>query len=259
MFLKTLDNSLHRAPLGGHPQRVLDLGTGTGIWAVDFAHAYASAEVIGTDISPVQPVNVPPNCRFYVEDFETDWNFDGPFEFIHARMLAIAMRDWTRVLEQAFASLRPGGWIELQDLSFPLRCDDGTAPPDSSVMRWSACMLEGASRQGIDLTASMRFPNMLNAAGFVDVHVETHPWPLNRWPRDPLLKEIGAYVCEDVLQGLQGFSAAFFSRALGMTTDQIDHLVAETARGVKNVKSHVYVPMSICWARKPGGVSVYEM
>ena len=258
MFLKTLGNTLHRAPIGGHPQRVLDIGTGTGIWAVDFAHAYPSAEVIGTDISPVQPVNVPPNCRFYVEDFDTDWNFDGPFDFIHGRMIAIAMRDWAQVLQQAYANLHPGGWIELQDLSFPFRCDDGTAPPESAVMRWSACMLEAAGRQGIDLTASTRFPNMLNAAGFVDVHIETHPWPLNRWPRDPLLKEIGVYVCEDIVQGLQGFSVSFFTRGLGWTTDRIDQLGAETARAVTNPSHHIYVPISVCWARKPGGVSVSE-
>lgn len=32
-----LDGALFLAPIGDHPQRVLDLGTGTGIWAMDFA------------------------------------------------------------------------------------------------------------------------------------------------------------------------------------------------------------------------------
>jgi hypothetical protein len=36
---------------------------------------------------------VPPNCRFYVEDAETDWHFEGPVDFIHGRMLAIAIHD----------------------------------------------------------------------------------------------------------------------------------------------------------------------
>jgi len=40
---------LHKAPLN-NPQRILDVGTGTGIWAVDMADTYPMAEVIGTDI-----------------------------------------------------------------------------------------------------------------------------------------------------------------------------------------------------------------
>lgn len=33
----TLRGELHLAPVGKDIQRVLDLGTGTGIWAIDFA------------------------------------------------------------------------------------------------------------------------------------------------------------------------------------------------------------------------------
>lgn len=32
-----LGGRLHLAPIKPNPQRVLDLGTGTGIWAMDFA------------------------------------------------------------------------------------------------------------------------------------------------------------------------------------------------------------------------------
>lgn len=32
-----LGGELYRAPIGKNIQRVLDLGTGTGIWAMDFA------------------------------------------------------------------------------------------------------------------------------------------------------------------------------------------------------------------------------
>jgi len=36
MFLTLLDRKLYLAPIGESPRRVLDLGTGTGIWAIDF-------------------------------------------------------------------------------------------------------------------------------------------------------------------------------------------------------------------------------
>ncbi|KFY22784.1 hypothetical protein V491_02730 [Pseudogymnoascus sp. VKM F-3775] len=43
------------APIGDSPQKILDLGCGTGIWCIDVADEYPSAEVIGVDIAPTQP------------------------------------------------------------------------------------------------------------------------------------------------------------------------------------------------------------
>ncbi|KAF7593773.1 hypothetical protein BBP40_010829 [Aspergillus hancockii] len=40
-----LDGEIHTAPIN-NPRRVLDIGEGTGIWAVDFADQYPSAEVM---------------------------------------------------------------------------------------------------------------------------------------------------------------------------------------------------------------------
>jgi hypothetical protein len=42
MMLNILEGKLHLSPIGATPQRILDLGTGTGIWAIDmgrFAHS----------------------------------------------------------------------------------------------------------------------------------------------------------------------------------------------------------------------------
>ena len=55
MFLRTIGGKLHLAPVPKNPQNVLDIGTGTGIWAIDFADEYPSAKVVGTDLSPIQP------------------------------------------------------------------------------------------------------------------------------------------------------------------------------------------------------------
>lgn len=49
IFIHTLEGRLDLA-LIDRPQRILDVGTGTGIWAIDMADTYPSAEVIGTDI-----------------------------------------------------------------------------------------------------------------------------------------------------------------------------------------------------------------
>jgi tRNA1(Val) A37 N6-methylase TrmN6 len=65
-FTLLLDNKMHLAPIVDNPQNILDLGTGSGIWAIDVADLYPSAAVIGVDIAPVQPNLVPPNLNFEV-------------------------------------------------------------------------------------------------------------------------------------------------------------------------------------------------
>ena len=58
LFLLTFDNNLGLCPPNlpeAKVKRVLDVGTGTGIWAIDFGDEHPEAEVIGVDLSPIQP------------------------------------------------------------------------------------------------------------------------------------------------------------------------------------------------------------
>ena len=36
-----------------HPTRILDVGTGTGVWAIDVTDQIPSAHVVGVDLSPI--------------------------------------------------------------------------------------------------------------------------------------------------------------------------------------------------------------
>ncbi|KAF3358749.1 hypothetical protein VdG1_05303 [Verticillium dahliae VDG1] len=88
-----------------NPRRILDLGTGTGIWAIDAGDQFPAAEVIGTDLSPIQSSWVPPNVRFEVDDATLPWTWPRDhFDFVHARTLGGAIKDWPTLLRQL------GGW-----------------------------------------------------------------------------------------------------------------------------------------------------
>lgn len=50
------------------PRRILDIATGTGNWAIEMSDEFPDSEIIGTDLSPVQPTFVPENVHFYIED-----------------------------------------------------------------------------------------------------------------------------------------------------------------------------------------------
>jgi methylase of polypeptide subunit release factors len=50
ILLQLLQGELHKSTIGKTPERILDVGTGTGIWAIDMAERYPSAEVLGLDL-----------------------------------------------------------------------------------------------------------------------------------------------------------------------------------------------------------------
>ena len=54
IFKITMGDKLYLAPIG-NPARVLDIGTGTGIWAIEMGDNFPDSDIIGTDLSPTQP------------------------------------------------------------------------------------------------------------------------------------------------------------------------------------------------------------
>jgi hypothetical protein len=84
--VKVFGNRLTLAPIR-EPARVLDFGTGTGTWAIEFAIQHPGSEVIGTDLSPIQPEYVPPNCRFEIDDIEDEWMFSTKFDYVRIHQL----------------------------------------------------------------------------------------------------------------------------------------------------------------------------
>ncbi|KAH8722392.1 S-adenosyl-L-methionine-dependent methyltransferase [Phaeosphaeriaceae sp. PMI808] len=128
--------SLFRASIGAKPQRVLDLGTGTGIWSIDFADEFPSSFVIETDLSPIQPSAVSPNCRFYVDDFESEWTFrpDEAFDFIHGRALGGCVANYELLYRRIYDNLNPGGWVEMQEFEVAFY-----SPDDPSLSKAPNC------------------------------------------------------------------------------------------------------------------------
>lgn len=58
---------------------------------------YPGAEIVGIDLSPIQPAWVPPNVKFYIDDAEADWvDGAGSLDFVHARHVYMAIKDYKR-------------------------------------------------------------------------------------------------------------------------------------------------------------------
>ena len=60
-----------------------------GTWAIEVADEYPRTVVIGLDLAPIQPTEVPENCEFRICDLRTELDdyYDGSVDLIHARYL----------------------------------------------------------------------------------------------------------------------------------------------------------------------------
>ncbi|KAH0538535.1 hypothetical protein FGG08_004868 [Glutinoglossum americanum] len=240
LFSLVLGGNLHLAPLDS-PQRILDLGTGTGIWAIDMADRYPSAAVIGTELSPVQPKWVPPNLTFQIDDFSQDWTFqEDSFDLIHWRLLLASISDYPRLFKQAFDHTKPGGYLEVHEIDPMFYCDDGSLPEGSSARQWSVLFLEACAKLGRAIPPTDSYKVGMEAAGFVDVQERVYKRPSNTWPKDPRLKEIGKFTYANHVEGLHAFTIGPFTRALGWTPLEVEVLLAKARAEWRSRAIHGY-------------------
>lgn len=186
-----LGGKLHLAPIGKNPQKVLDIGTGTGIWAISFADQYPSAAVIANDLSPIQPAWVPPNCVFEVDDAESDWSHqDDSFDFIHIRCLGGGISDWPKLYKQAMKHLKPGGWLEVVEPQPRSYCDDDTLPQDGYLIKIADLFVEALAKVGKIGDVAEFHKQWVIDAGFARVEEHIKKVPNNPWPKDKAKKEL---------------------------------------------------------------------
>ncbi|KAH7114508.1 hypothetical protein B0J13DRAFT_630835 [Dactylonectria estremocensis] len=173
-ILVARDNNFFSAPLDvKQALRVLDLGTGTGIWAIELSEKYPHMIVQGLDFNMIQPEMIPPTMNppqpFDIED---SWDtIDRDWDFIRAQMLFGSIQCWREMYQKMFMHLKPGiGYMEQVEIDWVPRCDDGTLPTDSALDEWTSKLLKSLDRHGrsmrVDPDETRR---QLALAGFTDI------------------------------------------------------------------------------------------
>lgn len=247
-----LSGRLHLAPIRPDISHAIDLGCGTGAWAIDFADAHPDCDVVGLDLSPIQPDAVPPNVSFIVDDATKEWTFGTPFDYVHTRAIASGITDWLSIINQAFKNLKPGGWLELQEFHLPFQCDDGTLPPDSTLAKSTQENFEAIEKTGVKINRKLMhvdLPNMITEAGFVNLETAHAKWAIGPWPKGDLEKKIGALFLKDVEGNMENLTKRIMMSLLGYTEEQVAAIIEACLKDLRDPRIHMHMPMYVIGSR----------
>ncbi|KAJ9307957.1 hypothetical protein DTO217A2_2451 [Paecilomyces variotii] len=252
MLYRTLTGGrLFLSPLPPAPHRILDLGTGTGSWAIDFADDYPSTEVWGNDLSPIQPAWIPPNVRFVIDDFEDEWLYGHrKFDFIHARYLAVSCKDFPRLIRRCYEFTTPGGYVEFQDWDANMYSQDGSTE-GTSIKQYYDVIRPAFAKAEVECSPGSKLEGWFRDAGFEDIHVQKFLVPMGGWPKDETLKSVGFLNLMQIATGFEATALAVLTRHEGWSKEAVADLVARTRQDAWNPSIHAIFDFYIVYGRKP--------
>ena len=128
----------------------------------------------------------------------------------------------------------------MQEIDTYFYSDDGTLSPNDPLVTWQNLMNEAAVKSGRIIAAGPLLKDHLINAGFEYVTETVVKTPLGLWPADKTEKEVGLYMREVMLEGLEGITVALFTRVLGWDIKDTLELVNKCKKTLQNKKVHIY-------------------
>jgi hypothetical protein len=232
---------------------------------------HPEASVLGVDLSPIQPEWVPPNVRFLVDDIESPWlHPPNHFDLIHSRHIVMAIKDWPRLLKNAYRyapsvsrphlvpnklpnrHLKPGGWIELQEIHhFPQSPSTIPLPSDLPLVQFWDLVAQGLDNLGVDFKRTLSLSSMVRDCGYDNVTERVFHVPIGTWPKNRTLKECGLYWKTVLMEGLSPIALGPLTRGLGWTQVQVEAFLVGVRQCMKEGRDNAFMPMHIIYAQKP--------
>ncbi|KAF8590187.1 S-adenosyl-L-methionine-dependent methyltransferase [Ramaria rubella] len=237
-----LGNQLSFAPIEGMaPKRILEMGCGTGAWAIQAAQAFPNAEVVAVDIAPLPDRPLPPNLKFHTLNLTQAFPFEAEtFDIVHARFVFIHLPMFEDVLKRTVQLIKPRGWLLIEDAD---TLPHGTLPPNIQFF-WEQLRTFQKSVGSNPMAASMLPIVLQSTCAFSEMNVKQVYVPITR---------VSPTQCNDEIRRLSGAIRTFYLRAL-VSSGNASHFtsgVAEAAADESNdPELNIRFNMMFIWARK---------
>ncbi len=257
VFLHVL-NGDHSMVKLENPTHILDVGTGTGEWAIKVAETFPNCEVVGTDIAAIAETrSVPMNVFFEIEDAEEWDKLPNHYDMIHFRSMEGAFKDWRTIYKNVFNSLKPGGWVELQDFD----TTDGLTKfmeqfsANSPIHDLFRDFVVASHKSGRSCGSAHMDPRLFMDAGFVDVSEYDHHIPIT-----VAEKSVGKIWLISCLDSMEAQCLRLLTEQMGWDPDKCKEACETAAREMAELAKNpqkskgLNMKMRIVVARKPFNV-----
>lgn len=176
------------------PQRLLDVGCGTGQWGFEACLQFPQALVVGLDLVAGKP-NRPSRYRWVKANLLQGLPFvHDQFDFVHQRLLVtgVPVTSWPAVVADFVRVTRPGGWVELVEPPLAL---EQAGPATERLLGFTTGI---SAALGLDTTRVVfdSLDGYLRQAGLAGVVRRQISMPIGRWGG-----QIGSLLVTDLRAG----------------------------------------------------------
>ena len=145
--------------------------------------------------------------------------------------------------DSASRHTKPGGYFEIQELDPPLQSDDGSSEKSPMHNLYIKLLCQSSTDYGKPVPRHDQYKAWLEEAGFVDVKEYCFKIPVNTWPKNKQLKEVGKYQLINYTEGCEGLCIGLFTRVLHWQPSEVQVLLARLRSELKDRTIHAYQPL----------------
>ncbi|KAI9226528.1 MAG: S-adenosyl-L-methionine-dependent methyltransferase [Piptocephalis tieghemiana] len=171
------------AVLPASPEKILDVGCGSGKWVREVASTYSEERVYGCDLLldciPKSPP-MPANASFQYGNVLDRLPYpDGSFDFVHQRHLwSIPTPRWPDALAELFRVTLPGGICEVCESDGAIFNPSHSAQNAQELTSWAQLVFLD---RDVNLNDAARLATMMEAVGFINVERHEIRMHMGEW------------------------------------------------------------------------------
>ncbi|KAM3563268.1 hypothetical protein ARSEF4850_002425 [Beauveria asiatica] len=233
-----------------NPNSVLDLGTGTSIWAIYVAEEILpKAHVTAVDLNRVQPARIPPNMTTVQLNIEDDsWApLPTDYDLVHMRLLLGSIHDtlWEAVYKNAFKHTAcQSGVIHQVEIDWVPQWENTAAPSNSALLQWSQLFLKGMDGfQRSARVSSYKVRHMMEAAGYIEFDETIIRCCASPWCDDAHEKLVAKWFNIGLTEAVEAMSLAPLVEKLGMDVSEVKDLCERLRNEICTLRYHAYFNM----------------